>query len=520
MGWITILYVTMAALSATIAGIYLAAWLMQREDWSYLMFVLLAVSVVGVAGTELWMLRAQTPEDYGTALRWFQVPIWSGILALVGLVYLRLRPRFPWVGWLAVGLRTVALVANFGSAPNLNYAALTGIDRIMLLGEPVAIVTGVPNPWMLSGQASLVLLLLLIIDGGVSAWRRGEGVRALGLVTGLLVLVALGTVQAVLVFWGFVRMPVLITPLFLLTAVVMGAELSFGLLRAARAEREVRKKDTALNVSEQRLGLAAEAADAGFWSLDTQSGEVWATGKTRELFALAPVGGLRVADFLERVHPQDRARLEELIEAALRGPTSRGRNPWEFVVVTAPDQLLQAETMMAEFGNAYPWNDSRFNDAWRAEIKTLAGAMTARNDSTAIVLTRKFLSLREDRRQSASLDSALVRLEQLREWEEGLAKYTELAIWKNAAGDTAYHPDKSMNNVAHFDGYKLFANKWLQELMTLRMQPQGDEIRFYYAGMAEGFLLDRLYPDWKAEIFIKNVSLENLLKKAVNATAD
>jgi two-component system sensor kinase FixL len=318
MGWITILWVMMAALSATIAGIYLAAWLMQREDWSYLMFVLLAVSVVGVAGTELWMLRAQTPEDYGIALRWFQVPIWSGILALVGLVYLRLRPRFPWVGGLAVGLRTVALLATFGSAPNLNYAALTGIDHITLLGESVAIVTGVPNPWMLTGQASLVLLLLLIIDGGVSAWRRGEGVRALGLVTGLMVLVALGTVQAVLVFWGFIRMPLLITPLFLLTAVVMGAELSFGLLRAARAEREVRMKDAALNVSEQRLGLAAEAADAGFWSLDTQSGEVWATGKTRELFALAPGRGLRLADFLERVHWQDRARQEQLIEAALR----------------------------------------------------------------------------------------------------------------------------------------------------------------------------------------------------------
>jgi len=276
------------------------------------------------------MLRAQTPEDYGTALRWFQVPIWSGFLALVGLVYLRLRPRFPWVGWLAVGLRTAALVATFGSAPNLNYAALTGIDHITLLGEPVAVVTGVPNPWMLTGQASLVLLLLLIIDGGVSTWRRGEGLRALGLVIGLLVPVALGTVQAVLVFWGFVGMPVLITPLFLLTAVVMGAELSFGLLRAARAEREVQLKDAALNISEQRLGLAAEAADVGFWSLDTQSGEIWATAKTRELFALAPGRGLRLVDFLERVHLHDRARLEQLIEAALH---SNDRYRSEFRVV-------------------------------------------------------------------------------------------------------------------------------------------------------------------------------------------
>ena len=142
MSWITILYVMMAALSATIAGIYLAAWLVQRDAWAYLMFVLLAFSIAGLAATELWMLRAQTPEEYATALRWFHVPIWSGFLALVGLVQLRLRPRFPWVGWLAVGLRTVSLVANFISGPNLNYIELTEIDHVRLLGEPVATAVG------------------------------------------------------------------------------------------------------------------------------------------------------------------------------------------------------------------------------------------------------------------------------------------------------------------------------------------------------------------------------------------
>ncbi len=72
MSWRTILYVMMGALSATIAGMYLAAWLMQRETWSYLMFVLLAVSISGLAATELRMLRAQTPGEYAAALSWLQ----------------------------------------------------------------------------------------------------------------------------------------------------------------------------------------------------------------------------------------------------------------------------------------------------------------------------------------------------------------------------------------------------------------------------------------------------------------
>ncbi|MBK1716956.1 ATP-binding protein [Thiocystis violacea] len=322
MRWITMLYGATATIASTLAGIYLAAWVMQRDNGAYLMFVLLAASIVGVVGTEFWMLHTRTLEEYGLAMRWWHVPTWSGICAIVGLVHLRLRPRFLWVGWLAVALRTVALVANFTSGSSLNYAALTGIDQIRLLGEPLSMATGVPNPWMLAGQVSNVLLLLFILDGGLSAWRRRERQRALSLVLSLLIPVALGTIQVVLVFWGFVQMPVFIAPLMLFIAIAMGYELSIGLLRAVRAEREVQSMDAALGVSAQRLSLAAEASGAGFWSLEGPSEDVWATERTRELFGLPRTGSLNLADFLERVHRRDRTRLKALIEVALRSNDS------------------------------------------------------------------------------------------------------------------------------------------------------------------------------------------------------
>ena len=37
--------------------------------------------------------------------------------------------------------------------------------------------------------------------------------------------------------------------------------------------------------------------------------------------------------------PVEAEKVDQLIEAMLRAPSSRGRNPWEFVVVTEPDQL-------------------------------------------------------------------------------------------------------------------------------------------------------------------------------------
>jgi nitroreductase len=42
--------------------------------------------------------------------------------------------------------------------------------------------------------------------------------------------------------------------------------------------------------------------------------------------------------------PVEPEKIDRLIEAALRAPSSRGRNPWEFVVVTDPDLLLALST--------------------------------------------------------------------------------------------------------------------------------------------------------------------------------
>ena len=40
------------------------------------------------------------------------------------------------------------------------------------------------------------------------------------------------------------------------------------------------------------------------------------------------------------------------------------------------------------------------------------------------------------------------------------------------------------------------------------------ETRFYYSGMAQAVLLDRLLPDWKEQVFNPDVMLEDLLRLA------
>lgn len=54
----------------------------------------------------------------------------------------------------------------------------------------------------------------------------------------------------------------------------------------------------------------------------------------------------------------------------------------------------------------------------------------------------------------------------------------------------------------------------------MRMARAGDESRFYYTGMAQAVLLDRLDPDWKSWLFEPGVWLEDLLVEAISTASE
>ena len=68
------------------------------------------------------------------------------------------------------------------------------------------------------------------------------------------------------------------------------------------------KKEAALREIEERVALAAEAAQLGAWELDTATNDVWVSDKVRELFQLKPGEQVSYAEFQERVHPRGSRR--------------------------------------------------------------------------------------------------------------------------------------------------------------------------------------------------------------------
>jgi PAS domain S-box-containing protein len=79
-----------------------------------------------------------------------------------------------------------------------------------------------------------------------------------------------------------------------------------------------KRADHQLRESEMQLSMATNAAGAGLWIMDLDTGHVWVTPKTRELFHFAPDAGLNVGSFYEVMHPEDRERVKQAVQQAIQ----------------------------------------------------------------------------------------------------------------------------------------------------------------------------------------------------------
>lgn len=182
----------------------------------------------------------------------------------------------------------------------------------------------------------------------------------------------------------------------------------------------------------------------------------------------------------------------------------------------AAGKLAAAETANAQLANQYPWTDAALQAGWQAELTLLAGALRTDDQAQSLDLARRFLTDRTTRRASGGLSAELVAFEQKREWLEGLARYAELEIWR-LASVRGYSPLPETGSLPQFDQYRNFERRWTNELAQFPMMAddEGDG-RFYYSGMAQAYLLDRLSPDWKTSAFDENIWLDDLLQVSVD----
>ena len=182
----------------------------------------------------------------------------------------------------------------------------------------------------------------------------------------------------------------------------------------------------------------------------------------------------------------------------------------------APEKLAAAEAINAREGDYWRADEAQ-PASWKPEVTLLDKALKAATMEETRSLARQFIDQRQARRVEQNLPDEMVRFEQLIEWEEGLAKYVELGIWRLAATTPDYVPLAELSADPDFKGYDTFDQRWSQELNTMKQQAGREGVtRFYYTGAAQAFLLDRLAPGWQARAMDPEVFLDDLLAAAVS----
>jgi PAS domain S-box-containing protein len=319
MSWVTVIWSVGGGACLTLALIQFVVWWKNPSARANLVFAVMAAAVAVFALLDLHMMRAETPEQFGTALRWLHVPTWVIIASLVGFVRLYLRAGRRWLAWTIVSVRTLSLILNFTFSPNINYRQITAIRHILFLGESVSIAEGVPNPWMLVGQFSLLLLVIFVMDATITVWRRDDQQQALIVGGSILLFVVAGTAQAIIIMWGIIPMPVTASLFYQGLVVVMAYQLSYDVLHAAALARQLQASEATRRESEERMSLAAEAANLAVWEWDPSTNEVWTTGTRRALPGPPVPERGTLESFISRLHIDDRDRVRQALEAAING---------------------------------------------------------------------------------------------------------------------------------------------------------------------------------------------------------
>ena len=298
-----------AAASLMLAAVYLFIWIGDRRQRAHLAFSTLAVGIAAFAGFELAMMHASSSAHYATLSRWIQAPTWVMIVSIVWFTRAYLRAGRLWLGWTIVGLRTLALLVNFSQSGSITFREGAAIEQVLFFGERVFIPVAEPKPWMLLPHASVLLLLLFLVDASITVWRRGER-RLAVIVGGSMVLFTLqGLLQVVLVLWGFIVVPMRISVGFLIMLLVMALEIRRQIRIGMHAARQ-------LHDAEQQAKLTVGVAGIGFWSWDVQRGELWASALARVHLGVAGREAPGLQDVLDAAHDDDREAVRRAIDKA------------------------------------------------------------------------------------------------------------------------------------------------------------------------------------------------------------
>lgn len=295
--------------------IHLRFWLAERERRDYLAFTIVCFSTAVYAGFEILLMNAVTPAEYNHLVRWGHIPAAVALVSVAWFTFANLGGR-RWLFWTIFASRGLALVLNFIFTPNISFRQITSIKRITILGEQLSYPVGEPNPWIIVAQLSFLLIIIFCVDSSVQSWRRGDRRKALVFGTGILLFTVSASVLAIGVMWKLVEMPLMASVSIVFLIAAMFSELNHDMHRLARLSGKLLEQEGKLRETIQQLNLSAGAANVGVWTRKLGDEAIWVSDVMRRLFSFSSVEPITMTDFLQRVHADDRGRVQGAISEA------------------------------------------------------------------------------------------------------------------------------------------------------------------------------------------------------------
>jgi len=309
MSWVTVCWSMAAGVSLSLAMVHVLVWMRDRTAAANLLFAVSALAASAITIHELFLMRAQDPAEYESILRWMHLPVAIVMIGIVWFVRQYLGTGRLWLAWLITGARGLVLLLNFLPFTNATFQEIHDLRAVYFLGETLSAPVGETTPWRFLIHLSTVLLLIYVLDAALAAWRLKKKRQASILGIAIFLAVVMAAVFSGLMVRGILPGPMIALG-FLVILLAMAFELSANLLSARQLSLD-------LVDSEERMRLAARAADLSFWDWDLQRDEVWIDEVGKERVGASVAEHSSHARYMSLVHPDNRATVQQALDKAI-----------------------------------------------------------------------------------------------------------------------------------------------------------------------------------------------------------
>lgn len=295
MSLVTTLWSMDGAAALTLAILYGLLWSVDRRNFSNLLVCIVALAIAALARAEVGLMHATTVLEYDEWARWLQLPLFVAIVGQVMFVYFYLGTGRLWLASAAVLGGLAVLSGTFLGQLPFNWWPIPGSRLAAFLGEQVAVPDAAgAGSWHWVGLGSSVIAIAFVADAALRCWRRGDDEgkrRALVAIGGVAIPLAIALVMAEAVVSGIARAPLLQTPAFLITMLVMAVDVSSRVRLSRRATQELEELRSEL-ARVGRLTALGQLASALAHELSQPLGAILRNAEAADLHLNGPAPDL------------------------------------------------------------------------------------------------------------------------------------------------------------------------------------------------------------------------------------